>query len=291
VAKFFAKLPPSWIGLEACGAAHHWARLLGGLGHAVVLLPPQYIKPMSSVAERRIEGAICEAMSRPRFCADEDAPQQAGLMLLRTRDLWVKQRTMLINAIRGHAAEFGRESPQRAGQGGRLLQQAHGRGGRGADAGSGDARPSRGQLDTLEARAEDARARLMACTSRPGQPMLGTQPGIGPIGAVIFALKIPIQRLSLGPALRRLARSDAEGARDRRAPPRPDQPAGDRPAPAPGARATARIASPSPAGLSLVDQFAGAAAEEAGGRGAGNKMARVLWAMMVTTDLLHPQRP
>src|SRR5881392_2620980 len=111
VEPFFAKLPPSRIGLEACGAAHHWARVLRGLGHQAVLLPPQYIKPYVKRGKNdKIDAeAICEAMSRPtmRFVPVKNTEQQAALRMLGVRDLLVKQRTMLINAIRGHAAEFG----------------------------------------------------------------------------------------------------------------------------------------------------------------------------------------
>ena len=108
VEKFFAKLPSTRIGIEACGASHHWARLLRGLGHEVLLMPPQYIK--AYVKRGKIDAeAICEAMSRPtmRFVPVKTAEQQAALTMLGVRDLLVKQRTMLINAIRGHAAEFG----------------------------------------------------------------------------------------------------------------------------------------------------------------------------------------
>src|SRR5439155_5742709 len=129
VAKFFAKLPPTRIGLEACGASHHWARLLRGLGHEVVLLPPQYIKPYVKRGKNDAidAAAICEAMSRPsmRFVPIKSAESQAALMLLRVRELMIKQRTMLINAIRGHAAEFGvtaAKGPVRVTE---LLQQAH----------------------------------------------------------------------------------------------------------------------------------------------------------------------
>ena len=111
VAKFFAKLPPTRIGIEACGASHHWARLLRGLGHEVLLMPPQYIKAYVKRGKNdAIDAeAICEAMSRPtmRFVPVKTVEQQAALTMLGVRDLLVKQRTMLINAIRGHAAEFG----------------------------------------------------------------------------------------------------------------------------------------------------------------------------------------
>jgi transposase len=111
VMALFAQLPPTRVGIEACGAAHHWARELGGLGHTVLLLPPQYVKPY--VARNKNDAAdaeaICEAMSRPRmrFVAIKTAEQQAAQMLMSVRDRLVRCRTQLSNAIRGHAAEFG----------------------------------------------------------------------------------------------------------------------------------------------------------------------------------------
>src|SRR5208282_831254 len=106
VAEFFAKLAPARIGIEACGASHHWARVLRGLGHEVVLMPPQYIKPY--VKRGKNDAIDAEAISRPtmRFVPIKTAEQQAALTMLGARNLLVKQRTMLINAMRGHAAEF-----------------------------------------------------------------------------------------------------------------------------------------------------------------------------------------
>ena len=109
--RFFAALPATLIGMEACGSAHHWARVLQGLGHVVRLLPPQYVKPYVKRGKNDAADAeaICEALSRPsmRFVPVRSRDNQAELMLHTTRDLLLKQKTMLINAIRGHAAEFG----------------------------------------------------------------------------------------------------------------------------------------------------------------------------------------
>jgi transposase len=109
--EFFAKLEPTRIGLEACGASHHWARTLQGLGHEVVLLPPQYVKPyvQRNKNDSRDAEAICEAMSRPRMRSVpvKTAEQQAALMLAGTRDALIRRRTQLTNTIRGYAAEFG----------------------------------------------------------------------------------------------------------------------------------------------------------------------------------------
>src|SRR5678809_1544675 len=127
--RFFAKLAPTRIGLEACGASHYWARVLRGLGHAVVLMPPQYIKPYVKRGKNDAidAAAICEAMSRPGMCfvPIKSAENQAALMLLSVRDFLVKQRTMLINAVRGHAAEFGVIAAKGRGKVAELLQRAH----------------------------------------------------------------------------------------------------------------------------------------------------------------------
>jgi len=108
---FFAKLPPSAIGMEACGAAHYWAREFGKLGHEVRLIAPQHVKPY--VKRNKNDGrdaeGLCEAMSRPtmRFVPVKTAEQQAALMLAGQREQMVARRTQLGNMIRGYAAEFG----------------------------------------------------------------------------------------------------------------------------------------------------------------------------------------
>src|ERR1700716_4142491 len=141
VEKFFAKLAPSRIGLEACGAAHHWARLLRRLGHEAMLLPPQYVRPYVKRGKNdRIDAAaICEAMSRPgmRFVPVKSAERQAALMMLRARDLLIKQRTMLSNAMRGHAAEFGVVAAKGPLGVAELLQHAHSEAAGGAAVGRG----------------------------------------------------------------------------------------------------------------------------------------------------------
>jgi transposase len=108
---FFAKLEPTRVGLEACGGAHYWARELRALGHEVVLLPPQYVKPYVKRGKNDAADAeaICEAMSRRsmRFVPVKTAEQQAAQMLAGIRDRLVRRRTQLSNAIRGYAAEFG----------------------------------------------------------------------------------------------------------------------------------------------------------------------------------------
>jgi len=110
---FFAKLEPTLVGLEACGASHHWARELQQLGHQVMLIPPQYVKPYvgRNKNDKTDAEAVCEAMSRPkvqeRLVAIKSVEQSAAQMLLGVRESLVKRRTQLTNTIRGHAAEFG----------------------------------------------------------------------------------------------------------------------------------------------------------------------------------------
>ncbi|MDO8534291.1 MAG: IS110 family transposase, partial [Xanthobacteraceae bacterium] len=111
VLEFFAELPPCLVGIEACPTAHHWGRELQALGHTVKLMPPNYVKAYlkRSKNDANDAAAICEAVTRPsmRFVPIKTKEQQAALMLHRTRQLLVRQRTMLSNAIRGHLAELG----------------------------------------------------------------------------------------------------------------------------------------------------------------------------------------
>jgi len=113
--KFFAKLEPAVVGMEACGGAHHWGRVLRGFGHEVRLMPAAYVKPY--VKRNKTDGrdaeAICEAMQRPtmRFIAVKRPAQQAMLAVHRTRALLVRQRTMAANALRAAFAEFGVVTP------------------------------------------------------------------------------------------------------------------------------------------------------------------------------------
>ena len=109
--EFFSQIERCRIGMEACGSAHYWARELVAMGYEVVLIPPAYIKPYVKRGKNDAvdAAAICEAMSRPgmRFVPIKSVDQQAVLMLHKTREMFVKQRTMSVNALRGHLAEFG----------------------------------------------------------------------------------------------------------------------------------------------------------------------------------------
>ena len=310
--RFFSRLAPTRIGLEGCGAAHYWARVLQGLGHAVVLLPPQYIKPYVKRGKNDAIGAcpragrrpdpwaaaICEAMSRPdmRFVPVKSAEQQAALMLLKSRDLLVKQRTMLVNAMRGHAAEFGVIAGKGVAKVGELLERAH------ADAAGVPAlalemlRLLAGQLEALDSRLKTIEAKLIAWhKADPVSRCLASQPGIGPIGAVSFALKVTDPKafrsgrhfaawLGLTP------KENATGGRSRpgRISRQGDQ--GLRRLLVLGATTVIRFARPGRASPWLLKLLARRPRKLAA-VALANKMARILWAMMVSGELYRRPQP
>jgi transposase len=115
VLAFFEKLPPCLVGIEACATSHHWSRELKALGHTARLMPPAYVRPYVKRQKNDAADAeaICEAVTRAnmRFVATKTLEQQSCLMLHRTRHLFVRQQTSVINAIRAHLAEFGVVAP------------------------------------------------------------------------------------------------------------------------------------------------------------------------------------
>jgi transposase len=190
---FFAKLPPCLVGMEACATAHHWARELMARGHQVRLMPPSYVKAYvkRSKNDAADAAAICEAVTRPsmRFVPVKSVEQQAALMLHRTRDLLVRQRTQLINAMRAHLAELG-------------IVAAQGRDGvkelRGMA--SSDQLPAavRDSLRALVMQLEAAHQQIMGIERRiqaqhrtsETSRRLETIPGIGVIGATAIAATV-----------------------------------------------------------------------------------------------------
>src|SRR6266566_1675516 len=115
VLTFFQKLPSCLIGMEACASSHYWSRELQALGHTVRLMPPAYVKPYVKRQKNDAADAeaICEAVTRPnmRFVPTKTPEQQSCLTLHRTRHLFIRQQTSVINAIRAHLAEFGIVAP------------------------------------------------------------------------------------------------------------------------------------------------------------------------------------
>jgi len=195
VLEFYSQIEPCPVGMEACGSAHYWARELMALGHEVVLIPPAYIKPYVKRGKNDAvdAAAICEAMSRPgmRFVPVKGADQQAVLMLHKTRELLVKQRTMSVNALRGHLAEFGIVAAKGIGRVDELLALAQ------ADAAlpqiaksvvTALARHLEGLDESIETVEEDiAKAHRQNPTSR----LLDEIPGIGTLIASVTAASVP----------------------------------------------------------------------------------------------------
>src|SRR5713101_894979 len=115
VLAFFQKLSPCLVGIEACASSHYWSRELQALGHTVRLMPPAYVKPYVKRQKNDMADAeaICEAVTRAnmRFVPTKTPEQQSCLMLHRTRHLFIRQQTAVINSIRAHLAEFGIVAP------------------------------------------------------------------------------------------------------------------------------------------------------------------------------------
>lgn len=192
---FFEKLPPMVIAIEACGASHHWARLLQSFGHEVKMIPPQFVKPYVKRGKNDAADAeaLCEAVSRPtmRFVPVKTAEQQAALMLAGTRDRLIRNRTQLANSIRGYAAEFGLTAAKGIGRIESLLARIA------ADETLPElARELFGlygeEYAQLQAQLKEIDTKLMAwhraneCSRR-----LAQIPGVGPIGASLLMMKMP----------------------------------------------------------------------------------------------------
>jgi transposase len=192
---FFEKLPPTVVAIEACGASHHWARLLGVCGHEVKLIAPQLAKPYVKRGKNDAADAeaLCEAMSRPtmRFVPVKTAEQQAALMMIGVRDRLIRNRTQLGNAIRGHAAEFGLTAAKGVHHFGRLLERIA------ADKTLPElARRlfamQAGEYEQLQAEIEKVEAEVMAWHRADERSCrLAQIPGVGPIGASLLTMKTP----------------------------------------------------------------------------------------------------
>jgi transposase len=192
---FFARLPPTVIGIEACGAAHHWARVLGEFGHEVKLIAPQHVKPYvkRNKNDRRDAEGLCEATGRPtmRFVPVKTSEQQAALMLAGIREQMIARRTQLSNAIRGYAAEFGVTAAKGLDKIGPLLAQIAQDGRLPVLARELFAIQGRdyGQLQA-ELKAIEARLRAWHRANADSR-RLAKIPGVGPIGATTLVMKTP----------------------------------------------------------------------------------------------------
>lgn len=196
---YFTKCEPTVIGIEACGASHHWARLLTSLGHEVKMIAPQFVKPYVKRGKNDAAdaAAICEAMSRPtmRFVPVKSADEQAALMLVNVRERLIRVQTQLINAIRGHAAEFGLTAAKGVRNVRSLLQRVS----------EDKTFPAMardlfaimaGEFERLQEQIKEIDGRLLSwqrnneVSRRPA-----TIPGVGPIGAALLVMKAPAPEL------------------------------------------------------------------------------------------------
>jgi transposase len=287
---FFSTLAPTQVVMEACGSAHHWGRLLGQLGHQVRLIPAQYVKPFvkRSKNDRADAAAINDAASRPDMptVPVKSAEQQANTMILRHRELLTGQRTAAINALRGHAAEFGIIAAKGTAQIGPLLQRLA------AD----EAVPAAAKamfvhmgehIATLDQRIEALEEELLAVhKALPVSQRLIAVPGIGPITAITLALSVEPRHFASGrhfaawlgltpkehstggkPRLGKISKAGNERLRTLLVV---------------GAMAVIRHARPGRKGASAwLLQLLGRKPRKLAAVALANKMARIVWAMMV----------
>ena len=191
---FFQKRPPTEIAMEACGSSHHWARELTALGHKMHLIPPQYVKPYvkRSKNDRNDAEAICEAAGRPgmHFVPVKSVTQQAQGMVLKVRESLVGQRTLLVNTLRGHAAEFGVIAGKGLSKITPLLTAIEQEAAIPSEAKDMAALLGR-QIEDLDTRIKEIDAKLTAAhKANAVSQRLATIPGVGPVTALTLAIEI-----------------------------------------------------------------------------------------------------
>jgi transposase len=202
VEAFFKKQPPVEVVLEACGGSHHWGRTFLALGHRVQLLPPQYVKPFVKRGknDRHDAMAIAEASARPGIhpVPVKSAQQQAEAMLLSVRELLVKQRTQLANALRGHASEFGVIVGKGLSNADALVERT------GNDPSVPESAKAMmavlaAQFNALLLQIADLDRKLLAGhKANPVSRRLAEVPGVGPLGALTLALTIDPKQFHSG---------------------------------------------------------------------------------------------
>jgi transposase len=300
VVPFFATLAPCRIGVEACGTAHYWARELIALGHEVRLMPAAYVKPYvkRGKTDAADAEAICEAVTRPtmRFVPVKSAEAQSVLMVHRTRDLLVRQRTMLVNALRGHLAELGIVAAQGIAKVTQLaaivFDEADGR------------LPifARQALQALVHQIRDVQARIATleaelvawCRRDNASRRLATIPGVGPITATALAATVTDPSgfrsgRQLAAWLGLVPRQNASGGKQRLA---GISKQGDRYLRrllVVGARTVIRYArSQAPVGAPWIVALLGRRPALVAAVALANKMARIAWAILARGDIYRP---
>ncbi|MEW9922523.1 IS110 family transposase [Marimonas sp. MJW-29] len=196
VLEFFDQLPACVVAMEACGGAHYWGREIRKLGHQVRLIPPAYVKPFVKRQKNDAADAeaICEAAIRPtmRFVPVKSEETQGAAMVFRVRELLIRQRTQVINALRGHLAEFGRVVPQGVSNASKLIAIVDDpESGLPAEA-TATLQVMIGTLTQLETQIAELDARIVRCARENDVARrLMTVPGIGPLIATAIATLAP----------------------------------------------------------------------------------------------------
>jgi transposase len=190
---FFQMLPPTELAMEACSSAHYWAHELTALGHKVRLIPPQYVRPYVKRGknDRNDAEAICEAAGRPgmHFVPVKSITQQAQGMVLKVRESLVGQRTLLVNTLRGHAAEFGVIAGKGPSKIGPLMTAIEDETAIPSEANDMAALLGQ-QIADLDAKIKEIEAKLTASyKANAVSQRLATIPGVGPVTALTLAIE------------------------------------------------------------------------------------------------------
>lgn len=193
--RYFEKLPPALVAIEACGSSHYWGRLLESFGHEVRLIPPQYVKPYVKRGKNDATDAeaLCEAVTRPsmRFVPIKSRDRQAACMLMTVRERLVSVKSQLSNAFRSYAAEFGIIGPAGRQNVSALIKRVL----------EEDSLPELArdlfrfqarEYAAVEARLEEIEAKLMKWHRDDDvSRRIATIPGVGPIGSTMLSMKAP----------------------------------------------------------------------------------------------------
>ena len=196
VLAFFSGIPTCLVGLETCATAHHWARELIALGHDARLMPPNYVKAYIKRNKHDVADAeaVCKAVRRPsmRFVPLKNTEQQSALMMHRARDLLIRQRTMLVNALRGHMAEFGLVEAQGLHKvAGLIAIVMNDKDERIPDIARQALKMITGQINELQMRIASLETQILAWhKNNPVSQRLATIPGIGPIIATAIVATV-----------------------------------------------------------------------------------------------------
>ena len=298
VEAFFARVAPAEVALEACAGAHHWGRVLGAMGHWVRLIPPQYVKPFvkRSKNDRNDAEAICEAASRPgmRTVPVKTSNEQAATIIVKHREMLVGQRTQAINALRGHATEFGIVAAKGCGNVEALLLVLAGD--------SAIPEVARAMFAQIGQHVADLGTKIKAIDRQlleqhkmnPVSQRLAAIPGIGPITAITMALTVHPANFDSGRHfaawLGLTPREHSTGGKHRLG--RISKAGNERLRQllVVGAMAVVRYAKPgSKSASGWLLQLLERRPRKVAAVALANKIARIIWAMMTRDEVYRPQ--